>query len=207
MLTDAERRLALTIPRRAIETALGPAPDRDPAGPFRHAPLPGVFDEHRGVFVTLERYPSSELRGCIGYPLPVLPLREALPRAAVSSALEDPRFRPVRAAELPHLVIEVSVLTVPTPIVADRPEERVAAVRVGRDGLLVEGFGASGLLLPQVAPEQHWSREEFLAGTCEKAGLPPTAWKDPRVTVRRFEAEVFGETAPGGPPTSEGARR
>lgn len=200
MLTEEERRLALVIPRRAIERALGPDPVRDPASPFRSEPLPAVFDERRGVFVTLKRYPSLELRGCIGYPLPVLLLREALARAAVSAAVEDPRFRPVRAQELPRLAIEVSVLTVPTPIRTNRPEELIRAVQVGRDGLIVEGFGFSGLLLPQVAPEQHWSSEEFLAGTCEKAGLPQTAWRDPRVTVQRFEAEVFGESAPGEPP-------
>ena len=203
VLSEEERRLALSIPRRAIQRALGPNRVRDPAGPFRSEPLPAVFDERRGVFVTLKRYPSLELRGCVGYPLPVLALREALARAAVSAAVEDPRFRPVRAEELPRVAIEVSVLTVPTPIRAARPEELVLAVRVGRDGLIVEGFGSSGLLLPQVAPEQHWSSEEFLAGTCEKAGLPPTAWRDPHVTVQRFEAEVFGESHPGGPPDVE----
>ena len=200
VLSDAERRLALSIPRRAIQRALGPDPVRDPATPFRSEPLPAVFDERRGVFVTLKRYPSLELRGCIGYPLPVLALREALARAAVSAAIDDPRFRPVRAAELARLAIEVSVLTVPARIRADRPEDLARAVRVGRDGLIVEGFGSSGLLLPQVAPEQGWSSEEFLAGTCEKAGLPPTAWRDPRISVQRFEAEVFGESTPGVPP-------
>ncbi len=203
MLSEAERHLALSIPRRAIRQALGPERVHDPASPFRSEALPAVFDERRGVFVTLKRYPSLELRGCIGYPLPVLRLREALARAAVSAAVEDPRFRPVRAEELARLAIEVSVLTVPTLIRADRPEDRVRAVRVGRDGLIVDGFGSSGLLLPQVAPEQHWTSEEFLSGTCEKAGLPSTAWRDPRVTVQRFEAEVFGESAPGRPPGVE----
>lgn len=204
VLSEEERRLALSIPRRAIQRALGRDRVRDPADPFRSEPLPPVFDELRGVFVTLKRYPSLELRGCIGYPLPVLALREALARAAVSAAVEDPRFRPVRSAELARLAIEVSVLTVPTEIRAERPEDLVRAVRVGRDGLIVAGFGASGLLLPQVAPEQHWTSEEFLTGTCEKAGLPASAWRDPRVTVHRFEAEVFGEGVPGGPPIAAG---
>lgn len=203
MLSEEERRLALAIPRQAIARALGPDPVRDPATPYRHEVLPAVFDERRGVFVTLKRYPSLLLRGCIGYPLPVLPLREGLPRAAVSAAIEDPRFRPVRAEELGGLAIEVSVLTVPVPIRGSRPEDLVRSVRVGRDGLIVEGFGSSGLLLPQVAPEQRWSSEEFLAGTCEKAGLPPAAWRDPRVTVHRFEAEVFAESTPGGRPSAE----
>ena len=200
MLSTEDRRRALSMARRAIEQALGPAPPPDPAAPFRREPLPGVFDGPRGVFVTLQRFPDEALRGCIGYPLPDLPLRVALPRAAVAAAVEDPRFRPVRPAELPRLVVEVSVLTVPVRIEVPRPEDRVHEVEVGRDGLIVEGFGRSGLLLPQVAPEQGWSAEELLDGTCEKAGLPPAAWRNPAVSVRRFEAEVFRERVPGGEP-------
>jgi len=205
VLTLEERRQALRLPRRALERALGPSPDDDPAGPFEREPLPPVFDEKRGAFVTLRRFPGDQLRGCIGYPLPILPLRTALARAAVAAGLEDPRFAPVRAGELSRLAIEVSVLTVPWIVPATVPEQRLAAVQVGRDGLIVEGFGTSGLLLPQVAPEQGWTAEEFLAGTCEKAGLPRHAWRDPRVVVRRFEAEVFRERSPGGEPESEGS--
>ena len=90
------------------------------------------------------------------------------------------------------------MLTVPVPLRFTAPEEAIHAVIVGRDGLIVEGLGSSGLLLPQVAPEQGWSAEELLEGTCEKAGLPAHAWRDPRVKVRRFEAEIFREVAPGG---------
>ncbi len=50
-----------------------------------------------------------------------------------------------------------------------------------------------GVLLPQVAYERGWTREEFLAQTCRKAGLPPDAWKRPEAEIYSFEAEVFGE--------------
>jgi uncharacterized protein len=202
VLSTDEQRQALRLAREAVERALGPSAPSDPAAPFRALALPPLFDEPRGVFVTLKRYPSDLLRGCIGYPLPVLPLRAALPRAAVAAAIEDPRFPPVRAGELGRLVLEVSVLTVPEPLGA-RPEERRRGVVVGRDGLIVEGFGQSGLLLPQVGPEQGWSAEELLEGTCEKAGLPTGAWRDPHVIVRRFGAEVFRERMPGGEPVAE----
>jgi uncharacterized protein len=205
VLSFEERRTALQLARRALEQALGPSPDPDPAAPFERERLPPVFDEKRGVFVTLRRFPGDELRGCIGYPLPVLLLRTALARAAVAAALEDPRFARVRALELSKLSIETSVLTAPVVVPAHEPAQRVRSVRVGRDGLIVDGFGTSGLLLPQVALEQGWTAEEFLNGTSEKAGLPRHAWRDSRVTVRRFEAEVFRERSPGGEPLSEGS--
>lgn len=198
MLSIEEGREAVRLPRRVLEDALGRRSNADPVEEPGPGTLPSVFDQHRGAFVTLKRHPSGELRGCIGYPLPVLPLRSALARAAVAAAVEDPRFPPVDVLELPFLAIEVSVLTVPVPVRSARTGELLAAIRVGRDGLIVDGFGASGLLLPQVAREQGWSAEDFLDGTCEKAGLPAGAWRDPRVTVRRFEAEVFRERSPGG---------
>jgi len=204
VLTPQEGTAAVHLARRALENAFGPAPATDPTSLFAGEDLSPVFHELRGVFVTLKRHSDESLRGCIGYPLPALPLRRAISGAAVAAALEDFRFRPVRASELPNLTIEVSVLTVPEPLRFSSPDEAIRAVRVGRDGLIVEGRGTSGLLLPQVAPEQGWSSEELLDGTCEKAGLPPGAWHEPRVKVLRFEAEIFRELSPSGPVVREG---
>ena len=197
MLSAEEGTQAVRLARASLVRALG-TPNDTVIGGVAEPDLPSVFDEPRGVFVTLRHHPSGSLRGCIGYPLPVLPLRTALRQAAVSAATEDPRFPQVRLPELRALTVEVSVLTVPVPVRATRPEDLIREIRVGRDGLIVEGFGTSGLLLPQVAPEQGWSSEELLEGTCEKAGLPSRAWRDPKVKIRRFEAEVFGERSPGG---------
>ena len=199
MLGDDDGALAIQLARRALADALGGAPRTAWGARAGGVHLPPVFREPRGVFVTLKHHPSGDLRGCIGYPLPVFPLGEAIPRAALAAAVDDPRFPPVRSGELDRLTVEVSVLTVPEPIRAARPDDLVRAVVVGRDGLIVEGLGSSGLLLPQVAPEQGWTSEELLEGTCEKAGLPPGAWRDLRVTVKRFEAEIFAERAPNGP--------
>ncbi len=194
MLSDEDGRTAVSIARTSIAAAVG-AKDQD-RSPARL--LARVFDEPRGVFVTLKQPPDSLLRGCIGYPLPVLPLREALVQAAVGAALHDPRFPPVDALEVPELTLEVSVLTVPELLDASAPDDLVSSVRVGRDGLLVEAGRASGLLLPQVAPEEGWDAFELLDGTCAKAGLPAGAWRRPSVRVHRFQAEVFRELAPGG---------
>jgi uncharacterized protein len=160
--------------------------------------LPAVFDERRGVFVTLVRHPSGSLRGCIGYPLPVHPLRVAIPRVAVAAAFDDPRFPPLEPEEWASTRVELSVLTVPERIDGRDALERARSVRVGIDGLLIERGERSGLLLPQVAVEQEWDREAFLSGVATKAGLPPSAWADPAVELYRFQAEVFAERSPDG---------
>jgi hypothetical protein len=109
---------------------------------------------------------------------------------AVAAAAEDPRFDPVAPGELPGLVFEISALTVPEPL----PDP--AAIEIGRHGLIASRGGRKGLLLPQVAPEWGWGREEFLSHTCLKAGLPADAWRHPGTLLEWFEAEVWSEAGP-----------
>jgi AmmeMemoRadiSam system protein A len=104
----------------------------------------------------------------------------------VSAALDDPRFHPVTRSELPLIRFEISALSPPRPV-------RVEDVTVGIHGLIVSTEGALGLLLPQVPVEQGWDREAFLDGVCHKAGLPGGSWRDPGLTLRAFEAEVWAE--------------
>lgn len=182
-LTDEEGALAVRIARRVLENHIGSLHGELPA-------LPIVFREKRGVFVTLTR--EGELRGCIGYPYPTHPLEEALADAAISAATGDPRFPPVRAPELPLLRIEVTVLSPPELLAVD-PETRPAAVEVGKHGLIVQGMGRSGLLLPQVPVEWGWDSREFLDHTCRKAGLPAGCWKRKDIEIFTFKGQIFGE--------------
>ena len=199
-LSDPEEgAAAVGLARRTLEELLPALPPRDPARPFRDLPLPPGFERPRGAFVTLLEHPSEELRGWIGFAEPIFPLRAAIPRAAYAAATEDPRFPRVRSQELPRIVIEVSLLTEPSALTGSSAEDLRRAVRVGRDGLIATGYGTSGLLLPQVAVEQGWDAAEFLEGICAKAGLPPGAWRDPRVRLSRFSAQVYRESAPRGP--------
>jgi len=159
--------------------------------------FPKWCSEKRGVFVTLNTS-GGQLRGCIGFPLPVYPLKDALVSAAVSAATGDPRFPPVELEELQdRLVVEVSVLTVPEQV-KDPAKNALKEVVVGRDGLIIQKGPWSGLLLPQVPVEWNWNVEEFLDHTCNKAGLPAGAWKEQGVKLSKFSAEVFSETTPSG---------
>ena len=141
--------------------------------------------EKRGVFVTLTQ--EGRLRGCVGYLEPSQPLIRAVAQVAVEAAFHDPRFLPLKEEEWPAVSLEISVLS-PMVQVTD-----FSAIQVGRDGLLVRKGVASGLLLPQVASEYRWTREEFLTQTCLKAGLSTGAWKEKKTRVYSFTAEIFSE--------------
>ena len=158
----------------------------------------GALSEKRGVFVTLETHPSHDLRGCIGYPLPIKELALATVDCALSAAFEDPRFPPVEKNELGKLVMEVSVLSVPEELRVKKPEEYLKKIKVGRDGLIIHYGYSSGLLLPQVPIEWNWNEEEFLCQICEKAGLPREMWRSPSAKISSFGAQIFSEKTPGG---------
>lgn len=139
--------------------------------------------EPRGVFTSLHL--EGDLRGCVGYVLPVAPLYQAVADTARSAAFEDSRFCPVTLEEARRLEVELSILSPPKPIA---PGE----IEVGRHGLLIGMAGQRGLLLPQVAVQYNWDRVMLLEQTCRKAGLPRDAWLK-GASVEAFTAEVFGK--------------
>ena len=141
--------------------------------------------EKRGVFVTLTK--NHDLRGCIGYIVPVVPLYKAVIEMTVSASTRDPRFPPVSKGELKDINIEISALT-PLRLIDDP-----GGIEMGKHGLYITKGNHSGLLLPQVAAEHKWNREEFLRQTCIKAGLPQNAWKDKGTSIYTFTAQIFSE--------------
>ncbi len=149
------------------------------------------YSKRQGVFVTLTKH--GELRGCIGFPRPVLPLWQAIINAARSAAFEDPRFFPLREDELNEVKIEISVLTVPELIKVDKPEDYLKKIKIGEDGLIIESVHGSGLLLPQVFTEYNVDVEGALRMLCQKAMLPSNAWKDLNNRIYKFQAEIFSE--------------
>lgn len=180
-LSEADRRALLELARRAIGDAVF------------HRKLPdniqrdGIFSQQRGVFVTL--HVRDRLQGCIGVTEPIESLGESVVRCAVSAALEDPRFAPMKEPQLGEMSIEISLLSPLEPIL---PE----AIEIGHHGLLVVNQARRGLLLPKVATEHGLTQEQFLEETCRKAGLLRNAWKDPETKLFAFTCEVFSDTPP-----------
>lgn len=179
-LSSEDKRFLLALSRDTLNAYLGGR--RLPA---YHVTAPALVAP-RASFVTLRRRDSGELRGCRGERVARRPLVESVVQMTIASAVDDPRFEPVRMGEVPGLHIEISALTPPRPI---QPED----VIVGRHGLIVTAGHAAGLLLPQVPSLYRWDREQFLRAVCEKAGLPDDAWKWRGVRLEAFEAEVWEE--------------
>lgn len=153
------------------------------------------FKQERGVFVTVKV--GGELRGCIGHPLPVVPLIEAIRDLSIESATSDFRFQPISIDELGELTIEISILTVPEELKLKNRKDAPKQIKVGRDGLIVEYEWERGLLLPQVAVEEGWDSKQFLEKTCWKAGVPEDSWLKDESKIFTFQAQIFTEDEKG----------
>ncbi|MFA6373121.1 MAG: TIGR00296 family protein, partial [Methanothrix sp.] len=151
MLTLEEGRTAVALARETLTNYITKKKIIEPEN------LPPVFAEKRGVFVTLHE--DGDLRGCIGYPQPVLPLGKAIVDSAINAGSRDPRFPKVRAEELGRIEVEVTILTQPEAYT--EPKKKLPElVQIGKDGLIVSRGPYSGLLLPQVAPEWGFDSRE-----------------------------------------------
>ena len=135
---------------------------------------PELTARRAGAFVSLHE--QGQLRGCIGTIAPTADcLGREIMQNAVSAAVRDPRFAPVRRDELPWLDISVDVLGEAEDI--DSPAE----LDVKRYGVIVSRGGRRGLLLPYLAGVD--SVEQQIAIARQKAGIGP----EEKVSLQRFE--------------------
>ena len=163
---------------------------------------PSMFEEKRGVFVTLNTYPDKRLRGCIGYPLAYEPLIDAVISSAISAAFSDPRFVPLSKDELSRVTVEVTVLS--PMILLDKHKDYNRQIKIGRDGLFIVCGANSGLLLPQVPVEWNWDTDEFLKEICIKAGLSENCYLSENCDLHRFSGQIFEEVTPRGDVVEKG---
>jgi hypothetical protein len=166
-LTPGERHSLLRCARAAIAAATGAGTDDALRAAIDAA---AGLDRRAAAFVTLTV--EGDLRGCMGSLDPDQSVLQAVVTAATSSAVRDPRFRPVAPGELPAIHVEVSVLGPRTALA--RPED----FRPGIDGVVVERGWQAALLLPDVATEYGWDAVDMFEAVCQKAGLSRDAWKD-----------------------------
>ena len=179
-LSEDERTKILELARQSLREAIRPHQVPAPI------PTEGIFGLTRGVFVSL--HVAGKLRGCIGMVEPCEPLGKCIAQCAASAALRDPRFAPMREAEVESAEIEVSILSPPRSIQAEE-------IEIGKHGLLIAQGLRRGLLLPQVATEHGLDRERFLEETCRKAGLPRDSWKKKETEIFGFTCEIVARPA------------
>lgn len=192
-LTQNEAKFLLKIAREAITNFLESGIKINPID------IPPKFKEKFGVFVTLNKKINDkhELRGCIGYPQPIMNLIEATIDSAISAATRDPRFVSVSLEEMEQISVDISVLSLPELIKVKDPREYPKNIEVGKNGLIVERGQFKGLLLPQVPVEWGWDEEEFLSNCCMKAGLQPDLWLIKGTKIYKFSCIIVKELPEG----------
>jgi AmmeMemoRadiSam system protein A len=141
-------------------------------------PLPESLKKNAGVFVSIKK--QGSLRGCIGTITPKYKnLAEEVIQNALLAASQDPRFNPIQQRELPSLTFSVDVLTPLEKI------ENLQGHNIKQLGLLVQGEGKQGVLLPDL--ENIKSAEQQLKVCLKKGGFNSLDTYE----IFRFEVKRF----------------
>ncbi|OXC68978.1 hypothetical protein AYX13_02589 [Cryptococcus neoformans] len=131
------------------------------------------------------------LRGCIGNFLP-MPLAEGVKDYALISALKDHRFSPIKVAELPTLLCDVSLLT-PFVSIADpldwTPGEHGIHITFTHPTDHTRSYSAT--YLPHICPEQGWTKEETVLSAISKAGYKGKVKVGDRMW-KRLHVKIYG---------------
>jgi len=186
-LTPDEKRTLLRLARQALE--LGVRGEELP--PLDWDSLTPALRADGASFVTLTTR-GGELRGCIGALEASQPLAEDVRERAVAAALSDPRFPSVQTGELRAIRVEVSRLTAPVPLDYSSPEDLLAKLRPGVDGVVLRDGLRRATFLPQV-----WEKlpraEDFLGNLCQKMGAASDLWRRKHPVILTYQVEEFHE--------------
>ena len=183
-----EWKVLLAFVRHCIARKLGVA-NKDGDRLLNHLPKSRLKEKH-GVFVTLQK--NGRLRGCIGTIEPVKSLEACLKENALNAAFHDRRFPPVDGNELPHIDIEISILTLPETLQYQDEKDLVSRLTPHKDGVIIERNTHRATFLPQVW-EQLPDPGRFLSQLCLKAGLAESAWKTDPLSVYTYQVQSFQE--------------
>ena len=185
-LTDDEKKTLLRLAREALERGV----HRQPLPRLDQASLTPVLRARGASFVTLTEH--GQLRGCIGALEPYQPLVDDVREHAIDAALQDYRFPPVQPDELPKIEIEVSRLTVPIPLDYASPEDLLARLHPGLDGVILRDGSRRATFLPQVW-EKIPDKADFLSQLCAKMSAPHDLWRRKHIEVLIYQVEEFHE--------------
>lgn len=185
-LSMDERRFLLDLARRTIKKAV----TGHVSAETDRQEIPPVLQENGASFVTLTI--AGELRGCIGTLEAYQPLYRDVADHARQAALEDYRFPPVSAEEIPLIAIEISRLTPPVPLRYSNPVDLPTLLHPNVDGVILKDGGRRATFLPQVW-EQLPDIGMFLSHLCQKMGSQPDLWRRKVLEVSIYHVEEFSE--------------
>ncbi len=150
-------------------------------------------EELASTFVTL-RFSNGELQGCIGRLDPERPLAVDVAENAFAAATLDPRSEPVALAQVDDLDVEVSVLSPLEPLAARSEAEAIAALRPGRDGVVLASKRRRATFLP-VMWEVFGDARTLLHELERKAGFSAGVWRDD-FRILRYTVDKSVDPAP-----------
>ena len=185
-LSSQDKSILFGLVRRTIESVFD-GKDSDQID-VDEGLLPETLKVERGVFVTL--YRNHEIRGCVGYVLPLMPLWMAAAANARNAAFRDLSFPPLREVEYAGVSIEISVLNEPVKMLD------LSEFSVGTHGIILRKGFRCALFLPQVPSMNGWGASETLQHLCENAGIELQEWRQAD-SIEIFQAEVISEHDPG----------
>ncbi|KAK3347909.1 AMMECR1 domain-containing protein [Neurospora tetraspora] len=171
----------ISTPATSIASSASPAPPT----PVYESPL---FVTWNVVVQDSDDDDDVSLRGCIGT-FEAQPLSSGLPSYALTSALQDTRFHPIGRAELPTLQVAVTLLT------DFEPAADAMDWELGKHGLRISfvyrGRRYGATYLPDVAPEQGWTKEETVVSLMRKAGWEgnKSRWREVELRVVRYQGK------------------
>ncbi len=188
--SDSQGQTLVRLARQTLMQKIDKKIDPAESKALKQALKEDCFQEHFGTFVTLKI--NDQLRGCIGNMTASEPVKEGVRRNAINAAFHDPRFSPLRAEELEHVNIEVSILTPPELLEYRDGDDLIAKLRVNIDGVIIRKGFANATFLPQVW-KQLSEPEEFLGNLCMKAGISANAWRNDKLEVKTYCVQYFPE--------------
>ena len=159
--------IVIALAKAAILVALGQSEDFDLETALKNYP---VLEENGAAFVTLNKEPNEQLRGCIGSLQAYRPLYKDIIYNAQAAALRDPRFVPLTTEELDQIKIEVSILSEPQKLLYDGIDDLQRKLVPFQDGVVLKLGEKQATYLPQVW-EQLPRFEDFFSSLCMKANL------------------------------------
>ncbi len=159
--------IVIALAKAAILVALNQPEDFDLEHALKTYPS---LKENGAAFVTINKGPNEQLRGCIGSLHAYRPLYEDIIHNAQAAALRDPRFVPLRLEELDHIKLEVSILSEPQILSYTDIEDLKSKIVPYQDGIVLKLDGRQATYLPQVW-EQLPKFDDFFSSLCLKANL------------------------------------